>query len=172
MRYKKFLIIPVSLVLLVFLYVNFINSLAYGVETVRQNSGSAKSTGGEVIGVGQAISVQVTRAMKPYLFGLVNLPAYAQGIGDLALLHTIFFWSLGILTILLTGIFVIIERRNINMVKIEAPRVIFKKSSIWMRLAKAVGVGALFTFVAFLISGDNSSLALGLLVAYLEFRLF
>lgn len=171
MRYKKFLLIPVGFVLLVFLYVNFINSLAHLSETVRQNADTAKSVGGEAIGVGQAVSIQVTRATKPYLFGLVNLPAYAPAIGDLASLHMIFFWSLGILTILLTGILVIIERRNMNMVKIEAPRAVFKKTSIWMRVAKAVGVGALFAFVAFLISGDNSSLALGLLVAYLEFRL-
>ena len=57
------------------------------------------------------------------------------------------------------------------MVKFQASTVAFNKSGIWMRLAKAVGIGAIFAFVAFLISGDNSSLALGLLVAYLEFRL-
>lgn len=44
------------------------------------------------------------------------------------------------------------------------------KSSTWKRLGKAIGIGALFAFVAFLISGDNSSLPLGLLVAYIEFR--
>ena len=82
-------------------------------------------------------------------------------------MHTLFFWSLSALTAILTVSFIIIERRGTEMKSpFEKP-----KSGIWMRLGKAVGIGALFAFVAFLISGDASSLPLGLLVAYLEFRL-
>ena len=45
-----------------------------------------------------------------------------------------------------------------------------EKSFPWMRLGKAIGIGALFALISFLISGDASSLPFGLLVAYLEFR--
>lgn len=168
MRYKKFLLIPLTFFLFVFLYVNFINSLSEISETVRQSGTASKSALGEVIGVGQAVSVQVTRATKPYLFGLVNLPAYAQGIGNLTTLHTLFFWFLYALTAILTIIFIIIERRGVEM---KNPWSEKSKPGTWMKLGKALGIGALFALVAFLISGDNSSLALGLLVAYLEFRL-
>lgn len=172
MRYKKFLLIPLVFFLLVLVYVSFINSFSSNSETIRQTSTGEKSVAGEVIGVGQAVSVQITRATKSYLFGLVDLPAYAQGIGDLTTLHTAFFWSLYISTIILTTIFVIIERRNVKMAKVPVARSVFNKPSVWMRLAKAIGIGALFAIVAFLVSGDASSLPLGLLVAYLEFRLF
>ncbi|MEK6910072.1 MAG: hypothetical protein AABW61_03290 [Candidatus Aenigmatarchaeota archaeon] len=168
MRYKKFLLIPAVFIVLVMLYVNFISSLADNSETLRQSSAAAKSKSGEVIGVGQAVSVQVTRATTPYLFGLVNLPAYAQGIGNLATFHTLFFWSLYASTVILTTILVIIERRDVTMVNVKSP---FSKSSMWPRVGKAIGIGALFAIIAFLISGDSSSLPLGLLVAYLEFRM-
>ena len=169
MRYKKFLLIPAIFILLVFLYASFINSLAESAELVRGGTTVSKSGTGEAIGVGQAVSVQVTRATKPYLFGIVNLPAYAKGIGSLVAMHTIFFWSLYAFAILLTTGFIIIERRNVNMVKTPSAWKA-SDSSMWLRLGKAVGIGALFALVAFLISGDNSSLAFGLLVAYLEFR--
>jgi hypothetical protein len=169
MRYKKFLLIPAIFILLVLLYANFINSLSESAEFVRGSSTFSKSGTGEAIGVGQAVSIKVTRATKPYLFGIVNLPAYAQGMGSLTGLHAIFFWSLYTFTILLTAGFVIIERRNVNMVKAQNTWKV-SDGNIWLRLGKAVGIGALFALVAFLISGDNSSLAFGLLVAYLEFR--
>lgn len=169
MRHKKFLLIPAIFILLVFLYANFINSLSENAEVVKESSTVSKSSSGEAIGVGQAVSVKVTRAAKPYLFGLVNLPAYAQGIGALTTLHTMFFWSLYTFAILLSAVFLIIERRDVNMVKAQN---LWKAGdgNTWLRLGKAVGIGALFALAAFLISGDNSSLALGLLVAYLEFR--
>ena len=126
-----------------------------------------KSATGEVLGVGHAVTVKVTRATKSYLFGLVDLPASAQGIGSLTILHTMFFWSLYGLTAILTGIFIIIERRGIEM---KSPWSEKSSSGAWMRIGKAVGLGALFALVAFLISGDASSLPLGLLVAYLEYR--
>ncbi len=51
MQHKKFLLIPVILFLFVFVYVNFINSLAYHKVTVSQSSVVNKSPGAEVIGV-------------------------------------------------------------------------------------------------------------------------
>ena len=179
MRYKKFLLIPLVFFLLVLGYVAFIGSLDNVATTTREVSNAGKSAGGEVIGVGQAVSVQITRATKSYLFGFVNLPVSIQGLGNLSTLHTIFFWSLYTLIIALTTTFIIIERRNVNMVKgtmvkntmKSSPKTTFARSGIWMKLAKAIGIGALFTLVAFLISDDTASLPLGLLVAYLEFRL-
>ncbi len=168
MSYKKFFLIPVIFVLLVFLYVNFINLLSENSELVRKSSSISKSASGEIIGVGQAVSVKVTRATEPYLFGLVNLPTYVQGIGTLTMLHTLFFWSLYAFTIILTTTFIIIQRRNVTMASVKPP---FNKPSIWLKLAKSIGIGALFAIIAFLISNDPSSLPLGLLVAYLEFRL-
>ncbi len=170
MRFKKFLLIPVIFILLVLVYANVINSFSEDRITVRESGSGSKSAGGEKIGVGQAVSVTVTRATKSYLFGLVNLPAYAQGVGNLTILHKIFFWSLYALTIILTTVFVIIERRNVKMAKISTIRQTFNKPSIWLRLAKAIGIGAVFAIVAFLLSGDTASLPLGMLVAYLEFR--
>lgn len=167
MRYIKFLLIPSVFIILVFLYVSFINLLSEGSEVVRQGSTASKSVAGEVIGVGQAVSVHVTRATKPYLFGIVNLPAYAPSIGNLTVMHTIFFWSLYILTAFLTTVFVIIERKG---VQIKNPWSDNSKPGIWMKIGKSLGIGALFALVAFLVSSDVSSLSLGLLVAYLEFR--
>jgi len=172
MRYKKFLLIPVIFFILVLGYIIFINSLAYNSELVRQSSTSSKSEAGEVIGVGQAVAVKITRATKPYLFGLVNLPAYAQGVGNLTVWHTVFFWFLYALTGILTTIFIIIERGSSKMVKVQWGKSGGDNKNIWVRLVKAIGVGALFALVSFLISGDTSSLPLGLLVAYLEFRMF
>ncbi|MBI1979124.1 MAG: hypothetical protein HYS62_03660 [Candidatus Aenigmarchaeota archaeon] len=170
MRYKKFLLIPAVFLTLVFLYVNFIGVLADYAETVRQSSNAEKSATGEVIGVGHAVSVQVKRATTPYLFGMVSLPAFAQGVGNLTVLHTVFFWSLYFLTAILTTVFIIIERRDPTMVKNGWGKSATTSKSMWMRLGKAVGIGALFALVAFLISGDASSLPLGMLVAYLEFK--
>lgn len=171
MKYKKFFLIPVVFFFLVFFYANFINSISYYVGSARYDPEAGKSIRGEVIGIGQAVSVQVTRATKPYLFGLVDLPGYAQGIGNLTIWHTAFFWSLYALMGILTAIFIIIERGSLNMVKPQWDKSASGNKTIWVRLGKAVGIGALFALAAFLISGDTSSLPLGLLVAYLEFRM-
>ena len=170
MRYKKFLLIPVVFIIFVFVYASFINSLGNYKETVRESSNAQKIGEAEVIGVGQAVSVQVIRATKPYLFGLVNLPTYAQGYGNLATLHAVFFWSLYAITIILTTVFIIIERRNVKMP--ATSKHVPARQNLWMRLAKSIGIGAVFALVAFIISDNSASLALGLLVAYLEFRLF
>lgn len=47
-----------------------------------------------------------------------------------------------------------------------------KRNQPWKRVAWSIGLGIIFGFVCLLLSGDGgSSTALGLLVAYLEFRL-
>lgn len=172
MRFKKFLLIPLAFLLLVFLYSAVINSLSTNATLVKGDYSVSKTERGEVIGVGQAVSVQVSRAKHPYMFGLVSLPAYIDGIGNISTLNTVFFGFSGAIAILLTTVFVIIERRSTNMSKFQGGRAFLDKSSIWKRIGKAAGVGAVFAFVSYIISGDASSMALGLLVAYLEFRLF
>lgn len=41
----------------------------------------------------------------------------------------------------------------------------------WKKILKSVLFGVIFGFVSFMISGDGSSVVVGLLVAYLEYRL-
>lgn len=169
MQYTKFLLIPLVFVILIMGYVSLINSFASENSLVRQASASTKVAGAEVIGVGQAVSVQVTRATKPYLFGIVNLPTYAPGIGSLSMLHTIFFWSLYGLIVFITTLFIILERRGVNfMAKSDFKS--FGGDNPWARVGKALGIGALFALIAFVLSNDTSSISLGLLVAYLEYK--
>jgi len=47
-----------------------------------------------------------------------------------------------------------------------------RRDGLWKKIAWSLGLGVVLGFVAFVLSGEGgSSLALGLLVAYLEFRL-
>lgn len=105
MRFKKILIIP----LLFFIYIWFMSALANPsiISTVSQSKGE-EVPGAEVIGMGSAVTVQVIRAKNPYLFGLVNLPRYIDGIGNVGSFHTMFFYFLGILT----ATFVVMEWRS------------------------------------------------------------
>lgn len=171
MRLKKFILIPIIILLLIFAYAKFMNTLGNNVSSVSQAPPSGKSESGEIIGVGQAISVQITRATKPYLFGLVKLPNYADGIGNLETLHTVFFSLMGVLTVILIIIFIIIDRRSAKMDRMTIKQTPTKRN-IWLRIGKALGIGILFALIAFILSGDPSSLVIGLLIAYLEFRLF
>lgn len=106
MRFKKILIVP----LLFFVYIWLINGMANpNISSTVSPSGEGGASGAAVsAGIGTTVTVQVTRATSPYLFGLVNLPNYIDGIGFVKTLHTMFFYFLGILTI----IFIIIEWRN------------------------------------------------------------
>jgi hypothetical protein len=171
MRFKKFLLIPLILILLILAYDKMINSLANTIAGVGESPNVSESSNGQIIGVGQAVSIQIIRATKPYLFGLIHLPNYAQGIGNLETVHTIFFSFLIFLTVILIIIFIIIERRTAKMekfgIKKEGP-----KRNIWLRIGKSLGIGILFALIAYILSGDPSSLVIGLLIAYLEFRLF
>jgi hypothetical protein len=63
------------------------------------------SSGATVIGVGESITVSVTR---PYLFGLIMLPVYTNSLGNIGIYHDAFFAFIFILTIAL----IIIEVKN------------------------------------------------------------
>ncbi|MFH1105666.1 MAG: hypothetical protein V1731_00430 [Candidatus Aenigmatarchaeota archaeon] len=167
MKRWKILLIPIVLIALTLAYFYFVEQLVAGRISVINSANPQKTSGGEVIGIGTALSVQVTRE---YLFGLVRLPVYAPGLGDISLMHTLFFWFILVLAVLMPAILLIKERRDEYMAKPQFPRISSGKPGAWMRLGKAIGIGALFAFVAYMFSGDGSSLPLGLLVAYMEYR--
>lgn len=103
---KKFLIIPI----LIFVYIFFINSLSQMSFQTPTSSESSKGGSGEVVNIGQSIGVSV---MRPYLFGLVYLPVYIDGLGDISVLHSAFFTLIFILVIVL----IIIEIRGRKQIK-------------------------------------------------------
>ncbi len=72
MKGKKFVLIP----LLIAIYLFFLSSIQSGIVSSSLNQ-VQKSAGAEVLGVGQTVTVTVTR---PYLFGLFRLPTYSGGV--------------------------------------------------------------------------------------------
>lgn len=176
MRYWIFLLVPLVLILLIFGYMGFINSLANSSTSVTSSSTGEKTAGAEVIGVSQVVSVQIIRAKTPYLFGLVQLPTYVDGIGSISLMNAVFFWLLVPIAVLLTYGLVIIERGDGIMAAGWKSQKSFDRSNVWVKLGKSLGVGALFALVTYLIfappdGSPSLSLSLGLLVAYMEFRM-
>ena len=101
MRFKKILIIP----LLFFAYIWMINALFINPSPKISQGGGQDAPGAAVIGVGEGISVLVTR---PYLFGIIRLPVYTNTVGYIGSLHTMFFYFLGILAV----VFIVIEIIN------------------------------------------------------------
>jgi len=102
MRYKKFLLIPI----LIALYIFFINILVSVSFAPSGELGGEQPSGGMLnIGVSAGASVSVVR---PYFFGLLELPVYTSVLGDISFLHNAFFAFISILTL----IFVIIEWRK------------------------------------------------------------
>ena len=110
MKYKKFIIIPVLLVGYVYLVPFLIESgLMVSPMVTLTTAPQQPSGGGQVVGVGEAISVLVTR---PYLFGLIRLPIYTNAIGNIAVYHEMFFAFIIILTIAFVAIEIINWRKK------------------------------------------------------------
>lgn len=97
-RFLKYLIIPVLIVVYLF-FVDFLTQYNPAVGSYTEKSASG---GTEIIGVGESVTVSVTR---PYIFGLIRLPIYTSALGDISGLHNLFFNFI----IFLTAIFVIID---------------------------------------------------------------
>jgi len=94
LKYGKYLLIPVLLLL----YINFLDVLLSTASAFVSEQGQGGGDSGiQVIGVGFATSVTVTR---PYLYGLVRLPVYAGDLGDISGIHYTFFAVLGLITII------------------------------------------------------------------------
>lgn len=102
MKYKKFLIIPILIFFYLFFVVDFLvnYNLVVFPKMITESFGPT-----EVIGIGETVSVVVTR---PYLLGLVRLPVYTNAMGDIGIIHDAFFYFVGILIV----VFVVIEWRK------------------------------------------------------------
>jgi hypothetical protein len=156
---KKFLIIPVLIIAYVF-FINFISQMALPAGPTGQSMGGGTV---QTIGVGETISVSVTR---PYFFGMVRLPVYSAAFGEIGWMHDIFTYFI----IALTVIFIIQEtkykkkERGVKMAK--------KTSNLDLKsLGMPVVWGFVFALIAYILSGDASSIVIGLLVMYLEYKL-
>lgn len=159
---KRLLIIPILIIFYIF-FINTISQMSFFSSTLLNLSGG----NGQAIGLGQSIQVSVRR---PYLFGLFYLPTYSESFGYIGGYHDAFFAFIVILTISL----IILEFKNRKEIKGRK-----SKSKEEMNMAKGVDFlkyikilvyGIIFSIVAFVLSGDTSSIALGLLVMYLEYK--
>jgi hypothetical protein len=156
---KKFLLIPILIVAYV-LFVNYITKIGLPAGPAGQTmSGGTVQT----IGIGDSIAVSVTR---PYFFGMIRLPVYSAAFGDIGYMHDIFTYFI----IVLTAIFIIQEvkynkkRRGVKMAK--------KTGNFDLKgLLMPVVWGLIFMLLAYILSGDDSSIVIGLLVMYLEYKL-
>lgn len=156
---KKFLIIPV----LIIAYVLFINFISQMPASVSQASQSMSGGTAQTLGMGDSVSISVSRS---YFLGLVRLPVYSAIFGEIGIFHEIFSYFVMILTV----IFIIQEvkynkkRRGEKMAK--------KTGNFdWKRYVMPIVWGMLFTLLAYILSGDASSIVIGLLVMYLEYKL-
>ena len=156
---KKFLAIPVLVVAYIF-FINFISQLS---PAAVQAGPSVGNGGVQTIGVGDSVSISV---MRPYFFGMVRLPVYSAAFGEISYMHDIFTYFI----IALTVIFIIQEtkykkkERGVKMAK--------KASNIDLKgLGMPVVWGFIFALIAYILSGDASSIVIGLLVMYLEYKL-
>lgn len=153
---KKFLLIPILIVAYVY-FVMFITQVNF--QTIPTDQIDAPP-GVQAIGMGDSVSISVTRL---YFFGLVRLPVYSASLGDIGGYHEAFFYFI----LALTVIFIIHEikykkkRKGEKMAKKASPNK-FIMPIVW---------GILFALVAFILSGDASSIVIGLLVMYLEYKL-
>lgn len=107
MRFKKFFILPVLVLIYIFL-VNLLFS-SIGIQTtVTKYMTSGPIT---IITIGETISVVVTRS---YYFGLIRLPAYNNLIGEIGGVHRFFFH---VFIPILTAFFIFLEIRKSRKVK-------------------------------------------------------
>ena len=111
MKYKKFLLIPALLVAYIYLVVplfiesNLIGGLIAGTTTTAPQ----QTSGVEALGVGETVSVSVTR---PYLFGLIELPVYISPVGNIGIYHDMFFAFIMVLAFAFLAIEIINWRKK------------------------------------------------------------
>lgn len=103
----KKLLIPVILIFIYIFFINSITQMGFQTNEVSESSGGGP---GEVINIGQSIGVSVTR---PYFFGLITLPVFIDGIGNIGIYHDAFFTIVFILELAL----IIIEVKNRKNIK-------------------------------------------------------
>jgi hypothetical protein len=78
LKYKKF----VAWFIVFFGYVAFLYLFSTPVETLLSGTITKGASGGSVVapGISNVVNVQIIRAPRPYIFGLIHLPAYVLGI--------------------------------------------------------------------------------------------
>jgi len=103
----KKLLIPVILIFVYIFFINSISQMSFQTGEVSESSGGGP---GEVINIGQSIGVSVTRS---YFFSLIILPVFIDGIGNIGIYHDAFFIFIFILAIAL----IIIEVKNRKNIK-------------------------------------------------------
>lgn len=91
---KKFLIIPILILFYIFL-IEIISQINF---QPSESIEKPNSSGATMISIGESISITVTR---PYLFGLIELPTYVNGLGNIGIYHDMFFIFIVLLTIAL-----------------------------------------------------------------------
>jgi len=110
---KKFLLIPI----LIFIYIFLIDVLSQmSFQPAPSTPQTTSSGGATVIGVGESVSVSVTR---PYLFGLIRLPVYTNSLGNIGIYHDIFFS----LIFVLTAVFILLEIKNRKEIKVRKTKI-------------------------------------------------
>jgi len=154
---KEFLIIPILIVA----YIYFVNLIVQGfpIGIIPSPTLTPGAPGAQIIGIGEAITVTVTR---PYLFGLIRLPVYTNTLGYIGTYHEAFFVFIVVLTI---ALFI----RKLRYKKVKRGERMPKKA--WGNYLKAIVFGIIFAIIAYILSGDASSIVVGLLVMYLEYKL-
>ncbi len=167
MRFVEFLIIPLLIVGYLF-FVDFIvanNVSVPGISQVDQFS----SPGATEVKFGEALSVV---AMRPYFNGLIRLPTYTGSLGYIGWMHDLFFNFVMLLAVSFVAFEIYLTIRGKKEVSYMKNNWNSSqtRSFDWMRLAKAAAAGIVFWIAAAMLSGDTASIALGLLVAYLEYR--
>jgi hypothetical protein len=109
---KKLLVIPI----LIFVYIFFVDSLSGVSFQVPSLSETSKSGSGEILNIGQSIGVSVRR---PYFFGLIYLPVYVEGLGDIGFYHDAFFS----IVFILAAILIIIEIKSRKGIKARKTKI-------------------------------------------------
>ena len=193
MGMKKFLLIPVLIILYLTIGINFLMRFDVGFGTEAKLD--PHSTG-EQIGMGDRVVISVTR---PYLLGLIRLPVYSGTMGDISWVHRLFFTFIGVMTAAFTFMefsgFRIRLKDNSNgqsfgssdinayqddMVKSQKSTRKGKsggKNNMarnwdWKGWLMALGKGIVFGFITYVIGGDGAlGVGLGLLVTYLEMKM-
>lgn len=93
MGLRKFLLIPVLVILYLTIGITFLMRFNIGVGN--EADLNPYSTG-EQIGMGEKVVISVTR---PYLLGLIRLPIHSEAIGDISWVHHMFFTFIGVMTV-------------------------------------------------------------------------
>jgi len=180
--YKKFILWLV----LFFGYLGFLHLFSTPVET--SASGTIKegfSQGSFVVpGISNVVTVQITRAPRQYWFGIIKAPAYVFGANIDWLNHLVIDYALPSLLLIFIIWEVIIHfkgGKGSTLADLERLKIIAlvkkrKKEGGNMNkdmlkfLTKSLGIGILLAFIAFIL-GDSPSIAVLLLVIYMEIKL-